>query len=351
MRPNTNHKNIEEFKRYACMARYLQRECNLGTLPYEYAQIDDPLMKAVPIYDAVERKYAGFGQLVLDLTHDSVTTHPYANSMKSKRRAYINRFDYFRNHSGLEDILFTFFVHRLTGSGISYGHKDNGYVNSIFNHLPETKSITEMASYIKSYKGVMYTSGGYYIAMFPKAIPPYNKGGNYYLAEIAPLIIDEFMDELIETTVYNPISFKSAMELLCEINMKHNPIKKNYYFQFGAFLSDIADLLRGYATNYLGDFIARDSCYFVGNNASKSLHTLYPDCKGVKKQEAALMDLAYTIEAKPHDTEDILCDYWRWINSYVPRGKSSIYNDLPANLQSTYLYKDELQTKYRRLLK
>ena len=59
-------KYYEEFKRYYKLAEDQQAKTNLGWQDYESSTRDD-LMNNVQLYDVVERKLAGFSQIVNDL--------------------------------------------------------------------------------------------------------------------------------------------------------------------------------------------------------------------------------------------------------------------------------------------
>ena len=58
-------KYYEEFKRYYALAEDQQGKTNLGWQDYEGSTEDD-LMNNVQLYDVVERKLAGFSQIMND---------------------------------------------------------------------------------------------------------------------------------------------------------------------------------------------------------------------------------------------------------------------------------------------
>ena len=71
----------EEFLRYYQMAKTQQEECNLGIIKHADSSVPDDLMKHVELYDVVERKYAGFSQIVNDVFYGFSEDHPYWNKM------------------------------------------------------------------------------------------------------------------------------------------------------------------------------------------------------------------------------------------------------------------------------
>ena len=72
-----------EFLRYFELAKDQQSQCNLGTIPYQESQMGDALLENVELYDVVERKYAGFSQIVNDVFYGWSDEHPYWHKMQS----------------------------------------------------------------------------------------------------------------------------------------------------------------------------------------------------------------------------------------------------------------------------
>jgi hypothetical protein len=77
----TTTKYYDEFLRYYQMAKTQQEECNLGIIKHADSSVPDDLMKHVELYDVVERKYAGFSQIVNDVFYGFSEDHPYWNKM------------------------------------------------------------------------------------------------------------------------------------------------------------------------------------------------------------------------------------------------------------------------------
>ena len=124
----------EDFIRYADLAKTQQAECNLGVTPHTGGSIKDPLMQNVTLYDVVNRKYAGFGQLLLDLWYGGTPQHPYAHKMHEVRQPIAKSFNGVHTSWELEEWLYVFLTHRVMGSAIDYGRKYAGYGPTI---LPE----------------------------------------------------------------------------------------------------------------------------------------------------------------------------------------------------------------------
>ena len=159
-------------------------------------------MKQVQLYDVVERKYAGFSQMMNDVFYADTSKHPYASKIRlgvaSPQRKEITK-----NWSGkhddfdLPEWLYIFMLHRLCGSAINYAQKPSGYFNSIVPYFYQCKTIEDMTEMVNSGKyDPFYTSVGYQFPQFPK--PPagseYKRGGDYYLTEFVPTMVRELAE-------------------------------------------------------------------------------------------------------------------------------------------------------------
>ena len=296
-------KYYEEFLRYFEMAKWQQENCNLGTVPYSETPYDDDLIKNVFIYDVVERKYAGFGQLLLDIWYNE-DTHPYSKKLTSTRRKLID------DCSPLtwtpREWFYIFLVHRLTGSGINYAQNPSGYHNSILPDLAKCEDIDDMTFEICGRYKPMFTSDGYQIAPFPKVLDSHLPAGKHFLCYIAPTLVKEFYDWILDR---NP-TFRDAMEFLREFNSKKGC--KLFHFQYGAFLADIAD--------FFPHMIQRDSAYFYGSNARECLSYLAVKPWGMSVNrflDAVTEKLCHDTDSLPYNIEDVACDFIRWIENYI----------------------------------
>jgi hypothetical protein len=54
----------DEYINYFKLAEIQQAKCNLGSIPYLESNMGDDLLENVELYDVVERKFAGFSQIV-----------------------------------------------------------------------------------------------------------------------------------------------------------------------------------------------------------------------------------------------------------------------------------------------
>lgn len=299
-------KYYEEFLRYAKMANWQHHNCNLGTIPYSDTPYDDDLIKNVFLYDVVERKYAGFTQLLLDMWY-SMDTHPYKNKMPKWREELVNSFD--TCLWDIEEWLFVFFVHRLTGSGINYAKNPSGYHNSILLEFTGCDSVDDMVKVVKSFNGPKFTSSGYQIAAFPKPQDGYKRGGDWFICEILPGLVEELAAFLTSKQVALK-NFRDVMAWLEEYNKSRG--FRIFKFQYAATLADIAD--------FFPEYINIESQFFYGTNAIECLNYLAIKPKGMsqlKFLDAVMDKISEDTGMLAYNAEDVACDTIRWIENYI----------------------------------
>lgn len=308
----------EAFLEYYRKAARQQEKCNLGTTPYAESGVDDPLMENVELYDVVERKYAGFSQLINDCVYGWTPSHPYWEKMQVEctiQRETIAP-QWTNKKWNLEEWLYLFLFHRITGSGINYAKKPSGYNNTLIPYFYQCIGIDEMIDVMRGYQKPFYTSVGYQFPQFPK--PPdetWKRGGDFYLAKYAPRLIHDLARWLLEETKIQKgkKSLRGIIDFMLYWN-KENGLKQ-YHFQYAAFVADIAD--------WFPELVHRDSMFAYGSNAEQCIAYLAEKPKGMKKidfldavMERAMKDTG----GLPYNLEDCACDFIRYIESYVKPG-------------------------------
>jgi hypothetical protein len=266
-------KYYEEFKRYYKLAEDQQAKTNLGWQDYDGSTSDD-LMNNVQLYDVVERKLAGFSQIINDAFYGSSTDHPYYDKIQAghsdnKRKYMISKWDNRKNVYGLREWLYVFLVHRITGSAINYGTIPSGYHNTILFDLYTCDTVDEMAKMIPHYRKTFYTSIGYQFPKFPKPPEGYKRGGDYYLSTYAPRLVDE-MASWLESG--GKRDFRDMGDWMFEWNEKNGLCR--YKFQYAAFLADLAD--------WFPEFVNTESHFYYGTNAVECISYLI---EGKKKDQ------------------------------------------------------------------
>ena len=323
-------KYYEEFVNYFKLASKQQELCNVSAeAPYGMhkhlspeAKIGDDLMEHVELYDVVERKYAGFSQIVNDVFYGWTSSHPYWQKMKAglvtRQRNTVAR-DWTGKKYDLPTWLYLFILHRVTGSAINYSTKPTGYHNTILFHLHQCDTIDEMTKMIKHYPTPFYTSIGYQFPSFPKPPEGYKRGGDYFLCEFAPrLAVDlaKFLDGF-----FKQHELRAIGDFMLDWNTKNG--LKRYQFQYAAVVADVAD--------WFPEFAYRESMFYYGSNARECISYLAKPT-GKARGDAFLDEVMKKIYedtgSLPYNAEDVCCDFIRWIENYVRPGADYDHLDL-----------------------
>jgi hypothetical protein len=320
----------DEFIRYYWMADKQQAACNLGMEPYK-GSVDDPLMEAVELYDVVERKYAGFSQLVNDCFYGWTPKHPYWAKMEAgvysewwhprQMAKQWNDMETKWSNSWLANWLYVFLVHRLTGSGINYAKKPSGYNNTIVPQFYDCDSIEDMADavLVGSQAGPIFTSVGYQFPAFPKPAMGYAKGGVYFMREMLPDLarkLAQFLEDRYTSDSSKRVSLREVGEFMFAWNAERG--LRAYRFQYAAVIADICDWFP-----YLVD---RESPFYYGSNAVECISYLTGGKKDLASLDAMMRRIYDDTGSLPYNAEDVCCDYIRWCENYVRPGAD--YNHL-----------------------
>ena len=314
----------DEYVRYYKLALDQQIKCNVaddepyGMMAHEESNMGDELLHHVHLYDVVERKYAGFSQIVNDCFYGWTDQHPYWRKMQAgvhtRQRDMVAK-SWTGKHSDfkLPEWLYIFILHRVTGSAINYSTKPSGYHNTLLLHLYQCKTIEEMTKLVNHYPQPFYTSIGYQFPSFPK--PPagsgYKRSGDYYLTEFAPRLARE-MAEWLESS-----GSKKDLRELGEFMLNWN--KQNgmnaYRFQYAAVIADVAD--------WYPQYVNKESMFYYGTNAVECISYLAKPTKKMQQEQfldAVMTKIYEDTGSLPYNAEDVCCDFIRWVENYVRPG-------------------------------
>lgn len=274
------------------------------------ATVHDDLMDQVHIYDTVNRRYAGFSNVLESLWYGP-------NAPKAKKNAEMgwNTVSY-RDKFSRGAMAYLMLIHRITGSGASFDW-DHGWRNTIVPHLAENAdSMTQISQLIELWDGAMFTSIG-------NQIPPFNKprrltsGGREYLIDLAPELVirtfhwlhDQKAPAGIQETVDKVLDFQEELGCKC------------FKFVLTAWVMDLAE--------YFPNLVDASSDCYHGKNAVEAIELIFDSSKrpkGMNKQrfyDRATRFFADTFNSHPMDIEDsgCGCDFIRWVENYIqPRG-------------------------------
>ena len=314
----------DEFIRYFNMAAEQQEKCNTSTKPpygmIEHAVSDmgDDLLHYVTLYDVVERKLAGFSQIVNDCFYGWSEDHPYWKKMeagKISRQREIVAHSWTGKHAdfSLPEWLYIFILHRVCGSAINYATQPSGYHNTILFDLYKAKSIEEMVKMVNSHQSSFYTSVGYQFPAFPK--PPagsaYKRGGDYFLSEFAPRLARELAEHLQQSNAKKDL--REIGEWMFDWNRKNG--LRVYQFQYAAVLADIAD--------WYPQYVNLDSMFYYGTNARECISYLAKPTTKMSQDvflDRVMEKIYADTKSVPYNAEDVCCDFIRWVENYVRPG-------------------------------
>jgi hypothetical protein len=303
------------------MAEVQQKECNLGSLDYMNSSIDDDLMKNVHLYDVVERKYAGFSQIINDAFYGWTNKHPYWGKMKDGtchefRKNVATNWTGKHSDFSLPEWLYVFILHRVCGSAINYAIKPSGYHNTILFDLHSAGTIEDMVKIVKNYKKSFYTSVGYQFPAFPKPTSEYKRGGDYFLAEYVPKLARELADFLATAQKH---TLRQIGDWMLKWNVKHG--LRQYHFQYAAVVADIAD--------WFPEYVVRESLFYYGTNTRECIKYLVKPNKKYKGDallDEVMIKIYEDTGSVPYNAEDCCCDFIRYVENYIKPG--SDYDDL-----------------------
>lgn len=290
-------------------AKMLQ-EMNLGLR--RRGKVGDQLQEAIPIYDTVQRRYAGFSNVLEQLFYGE----------KAPKIA-VNKANY-RNYPRFKgttiEWMYVCLVHRICGSGASFEH-DHGWRNSVVPQMAELVEIPKMAAFIGSHRGPIFTSIGNQIPPFNKLVNTdlYRNAGQEYLAEVAPILVTRMYDYLrlgLETQKdHGPLGIQEAVDQALKIQ---RDLKcKQFKFVLTAWVMDLAE--------YFPHLVDATSDCYHGKNAQEAINVCFHwKYYGRGKQEfydAGTRAFADITGTHPMDVEDASpgCDLIRWLENYVPK--------------------------------
>jgi len=307
----------EPFLEYYRKAEYLQRHCNIGHVSYTHpsvtAKVNDSLMQHVEIYDCVQRRYAGFSNLPQDLWHaeTSPKIHHQPDAQQHVTRSYAR----LRGTWDTQTWFYVLLLHRVTGSGASF-EQDHGYRNSVIPELAKLDTILEMVDYLAEHTKPFFTSIGN---------QPPQADNKRYLREHAPVITGELVQWLNKLT--QKPSIRDVVDWMNTWNMSHG--YKRFSFVYTAFAMDLSD--------YMPELVEPRSRIYYGSNATKCAHILFNKPRRLNQLDFLNRVSTYVMHdtgGYPKDTEDVFCDFVRYLNNYIPNSTLGTYKHLIGHVSN-----------------
>jgi len=310
----------EHFIGYYNRAKVLQDNCNISDTDYNGELINrlvgDDLQQNIHIYDTVERKYAGFSNVPMDLWHRE--RNPKYFKQNEDRRQLIGLYQ--TENWNLVDWLYAFIFHRCTGSGASF-ENDHGYRNSLCQYFGMHRDMSMMVKFLKAYvddnSGPLFTSIG-------NQPPGFKNGGvDYFLNDLPDLC-----RKLANYIQGDTHSVKEVVDFMNQWNIDRG--FKRFTFVYTAVAMDISD--------FFTEYVPADSKIYYGSNAKRCISLIFnkpPRTNQQKFMEAASDIIQADTGGYAKDTEDVFCDFVRYMNNYIPiSSKTETYNHLVGKIKN-----------------
>ena len=294
-----------DFQRYYWNAWRIEQKKQGNTTDWYmkgFEKSGDEFMDTIPVYDSGNR----FLVLITKALRDQW-------DMKDDKR-----------HWTLNEWLYIFMVHRITGSGSSFD-QDHGYKNTIIPQLGELNDIDEMTDWIYEYNGPMYTSGGCQIPAFPKLDNPFCKPWTYdfrmltekaqgklYLCTLLPQLIDK----LAKRMKSGKMTHREVVDTCYNFNRKRG--FNSFTFQYSLFAADCSD--------FFPEYVDEESPCYWGTNSRKAVKLMTPKGKGkVEERMDIVVDdfivdfkKKYGIDIQWKSVEATACDYYKYLKEWIP---------------------------------
>jgi len=293
---------------YVRKAKILQAASleNGGLGAEKVPKVGDPLMETIPIYNTVQRRYAGFSNVLEQLWYGSRAPKVQANKA---RGFYDPKLKAWKGISKIlpREWLYLCLAHRITGSGASF-EWDHGWRNNRIYEIAYLDKMSEMSHRLSTYDGPIFTSIGNQIPPFPKC------GGREYLDYLAPqLVLKTYKWLSWRATQSGPAPIKQVVDKVLEFHTELGC--KQFKFVLTAWVMDIAE--------YMPHLVDPNSDCYHGKNAIEAVDICFYNTTMTRQQklDAATRLFADVSGTQPMDVEDASpgCDLVRWIENYVPK--------------------------------
>ena len=302
---------------YYPRAKWLQENCNWGKLSYTGPEADkavnDPLMQQIDIYDCYTRNSAGFSNVLQDLKYRSKTPkrHHQINNSSLGTKHWDLVDSYITDKWDLKTWFYAYMCHRVTGSGASFT-RDHGYRNNVVQYWGKMESWEEMAENLVETK----LSGKPLFTSIGNQPPSPRKGVT--CVDFMHNELPELLDRLIE---WLHTGSKKTHKMVVDYLNDHNISQghKRFNFVYAAFSYDLGD--------YHKDLVDDMSHGYFGNNAVRCMKML---SSGYTTDQ--MMDLlCERMGGAPRDNEDVMCDFVRFGQNYVPRSDDT-FDHVPGDI-------------------
>lgn len=309
---------LVEALEYHHRAQILQ-DRNLGLLAADTV-CGDLLQDNVTIYDTVNRRYAGFSNVLEQLWYGEWAPKYFKTQRLLAERGFTTKA--VGKDMSLKEWYYICLVHRVTGSGASF-MADHGWRNTIVPYMAQSMHECGLKQALKTLRdwyavGPIFTSLGNQIPSFNKpSSDKWRTGGIEYLHDLAPRLVSHMVDwleaRLRRTGVACPI--QEAVEET--LNWQVSQGWRRFKFVLTAWIMDIAE--------YSPHLVDPNSDCFHGKNAIETMSLIFDRSQSKPKGQAffdkATRFVADWSNTKPMDVEDAAagCDAVRYFENFIPK--------------------------------
>lgn len=294
------------------MAKTQQQESNTGTTPHAESSVPDQLMKTIPLYDAVEIRFVGLKLILNDLWHGLEPDHPYYEKLLSDpgfahRRPVAESYTGVRQVWTLKEWLFVWIVHSITGSGINFAERC-GYYNSILPYLHECEDLQDLTAKTREILASdtpAYSPLGYQFPRFPSPPSDYKRGGDFFICEHLPIMVEELAKYIQFSNQPRPM--RAIIDWMNDWNESNG--LQHFRFQYHLAASNVAI--------FFPELADHSGHVYYGSNSKECLRLM----GGGEKIPSLDYQAARFAEATGglhYDLEEFFCDSIRWIENYIP---------------------------------
>lgn len=298
----------------------------LGLIPSN-SSTGDKLMDSVPIYDTVQRRYAGFSNVLEQLRY-GVNAPKIARNIQAAR-------NFPRFAGGDVEWMYVCLVHRLTGSGASFEH-DHGWRNTLVPQMAARPFFDDMTQFVFLHPGPCFTSIGNQTPAFPKKTDKLVRtAGQQYIADVAPELVKHVWGWLNKfSSLGRKPGIKDVVDEACRWQVERG--YKRFMFCFTAWAMDLAE--------YLPRLVNPNSDVYHGANAREAMEVCFRPIGVMTKQEfydRATRVFSDITGTHPMDVEDAApgCDLIRWLENYLPKNGYTNQEDKIWNSSSLRYHK------------
>ena len=164
----------------------------------------------------------------------------------------------------------------------------------------------------------------------------YKTGGQLWWGQYSVSLVEDtlsFIDSINKSK--RKASIREIVDFMCDWNREKG--MKRFHFQYTAVAADLAD--------YYPELVDESSHMYYGKNAKEAMDLFAEKPKSVNKDgfyDLVMEKAQLETGGLPKDLEDVMCDYIRYVENYIPDNKQKTY----AHLDRSAIWNTSLITDH-----